>query len=112
MGFELPPDKVHIGPSDYVPFLGDTKICYIKALGEGFGGANILIDLKLEVIDSPNSAAVVMDAVRCAKVALDDGIAGPIYSVSAFTMKHPPKFMTDEEAFELVEKFIKGEIKY
>ena len=112
LGFELPPDKVHIGPSDYVPFLGDTKICYIKALGEGFGGANILIDLKLEVIDSPNSAAVVMDAVRCAKVALDEGIAGPIYSVSAFTMKHPPKFMTDEEAFELVEKFIKGEIKY
>lgn len=109
LGYEIPEDKIHIGPSDYVPFLNDNKICYIMIEGKGFGGNPIKIDVKLSVEDSPNSAGVVIDAIRFAKVALELGISGPIYSVSAFTMKHPPKQMTDEEAYEIIEKFLKGE---
>ena len=111
LGHEIPPERIHIGPSDYVPFLNDNKICYIMMEGKGFGGAPIKIDVKLSVEDSPNSAGVVIDAIRFAKVALDEGIAGPIYSVSAFTMKHPPKQLTDEEAYEIIEKYLKGEGK-
>ncbi len=111
LNYEIPPDKIHIGPSDYVQFLNDTKICYIRVEGVAFGGAKIEIDAKLKVEDSPNSAAVVMDAIRFAKVALEEGIAGPIYTVSAFTMKHPPKQMVDEQVYEEIEKFLRGEGK-
>lgn len=104
-------DIVHIGPSDYVPFLNDTKICYIRMEGKGFGGASIEIDVKLKVEDSPNSAAVVMDAVRFAKVALEEGISGPVYVVSAFTMKHPPIQMSDEEAYKIISDYLSGKGK-
>ncbi len=104
-------ESVHIGPSDYVPFLNDTKICYIRMEGKGFGGANIEIDVKLKVEDSPNSAAIVVDAIRFAKLAREEGISGPVYVVSAFTMKHPPIQMSDEEAYDIISKYLKGEGK-
>lgn len=104
-------DTVHIGPSDYIPFLNDTKICYIRMEGRGFGGAKIEIDVKLKVEDSPNSAAVVIDAIRFAKVALEEKLSGPIQVVSAFTMKHPPVQMSDEETYEIISKYIRGEGK-
>ncbi|MCS7213689.1 MAG: inositol-3-phosphate synthase [Candidatus Calescibacterium sp.] len=104
-------DTVHIGPSDYIPFLNDTKICYIRMEGRGFGGAKIEIDVKLKVEDSPNSAAVVIDTIRFAKVALEEKLSGPIQVVSAFTMKHPPVQMSDEETYEIISKYIRGEGK-
>jgi myo-inositol-1-phosphate synthase len=110
-GQEIPEDKIHIGPSDYVPFLNDTKICYIRVEGKGFGGAPILIDVKLQVEDSPNSAGVVTDVIRLIKVAREEGIGGPIYSVSAFTMKHPPMQMTDEEAYKIIQDYLEGKGK-
>jgi len=110
-GQEIPEDKIHIGPSDYVPFLNDTKICYIRVEGKGFGGAPILIDVKLQVEDSPNSAGVVIDVIRLIKVARDEGIGGPIYSVSAFAMKHPPIQMTDEEAYKIIQDYLEGKGK-
>ncbi len=111
LGQEIPEDKIHIGPSDYVPFLNDTKICYIRVEGRGFGGAPISIDVKLQVEDSPNSAGVVTDVIRLIKVARDEGISGPVYSVSAFTMKHPPIQMTDEEAYKIIQDFLAGKGK-
>jgi len=91
--------------------LNDTKICYIRVEGRGFGGAPINIDVKLQVEDSPNSAGVVTDAIRLIKVARDEGMAGPIYSVSAFTMKHPPIQMTDEEAYKIIQDYLEGKGK-
>lgn len=103
--YEVP---MHIGPSDYVEFLGDNKVAYIRIEGRKFGDAPIIIELRLSVIDSPNSAGVVIDAIRCAKIALDRGIGGPLYSASAYFMKHPPKQYPDPEARKMLEEFIEG----
>ena len=103
-------DDIHIGPSDHVPWLNDRKWAYIRIEGREFGDIPISMELKLEVWDSPNSAGVVIDAVRCAKVALDRGIGGPLLGPSAYFMKSPPIQYTDEEAHDLVEAFIEGEI--
>lgn len=101
--------NIHIGPSDFVPFLNDNKICYLKITGRAFGGVPIDLELKLSVEDSPNSAGVVIDAIRCAKIAIDRKIGGVLKSASAYFMKHPIKQYSDEEARERVEKFIRGE---
>jgi myo-inositol-1-phosphate synthase len=110
LGYELPAENVHVGPSDYVPWLGDRKWCYIRMEGTTFGDVPINLELKLEVWDSPNSAGVVIDAIRCAKLALDRGIGGALYGPSSYFMKTPPRQFTDYEARELTERFIRGEI--
>ncbi|MDQ3952427.1 MAG: inositol-3-phosphate synthase [Actinomycetota bacterium] len=103
-------EDIHIGPSDHVPWLKDRKWAYIRIEGREFGDIPVNIELKLEVWDSPNSAGVVIDAVRCAKLALDRGVGGPLLGPSAYFMKSPPVQYTDSEAHELVERFIRGEI--
>jgi myo-inositol-1-phosphate synthase len=100
---------VHVGPSDYVPWLADRKFCYIRMEGTTFGNVPINCELKLEVWDSPNSAGVVIDAIRCAKIALDRGIGGALNGPSSYYMKSPPLQFTDDEARELVEAFIRGD---
>jgi myo-inositol-1-phosphate synthase len=105
----LDPRDIHIGPSDYVPWQDDNKVCFIRMEGRGFGDAPIELELRLSVQDSPNSAGVVIDAVRCAKLGLDRGLAGPLDAVSAYFMKSPPRQMRDSEARERTERFIKGE---
>jgi myo-inositol-1-phosphate synthase len=109
MDEEISADQIHIGPSDHVPWLQDRKWCYIRMEGEGFGGAPINLEAKLEVWDSPNSAGVVVDAVRCAKLAMDRGISGAIAGPSAYFMKSPPTQYTDDVARDMVESFIKGD---
>lgn len=104
-------NNIHIGPSDFVPFLNDNKICYLKISGRAFGGVPIDLELKLSVEDSPNSAGVVIDAIRCAKIAIDRKIGGVLRSASAYFMKHPIKQYSDEEAKERVELFIRGELE-
>ncbi len=101
-------DDVHIGPSDHVPWLDDRKWAYIRMEGRNFGNAPLNIELKLEVWDSPNSAGVIIDAVRCAKLALDRGIGGPLLGPSAYFMKSPPEQLHDDEAHRMVERFIAG----
>ena len=105
----IDPDSIHIGPSDHVPWLQDRKWCYVRLEGRLFGGAPINLEAKLEVWDSPNSAGVVVDAVRCAKLALDRGIGGAIFGPSAYFMKSPPEQYTDDAARDMVEAFISGE---
>ncbi|MBI4240769.1 MAG: inositol-3-phosphate synthase [Candidatus Rokubacteria bacterium] len=105
----LPPDAVHIGPSDYVPWLGDRKWAHIRLEGRGFGDLPIALELKLEVWDSPNSAAVVIDAIRCCKLALDRGLKGALPAPSAYLMKSPPEQWPDEVARTELERFIAGE---
>jgi myo-inositol-1-phosphate synthase len=107
---EKPLDKqqIHIGPSDHVPWLEDRKWAQIRLEGQAFGDVPLNIELKLEVWDSPNSAGIVIDAVRAAKLALDRGIAGPLIGPSAYFMKSPPVQFTDEAAREMVEEFILG----
>ena len=102
-------DDIHIGPSDHVPWLNDRKWAYIRIEGREFGDVPISMELKLEVWDSPNSAGVVIDAVRCAKLALDRGIGGPLLGPSAYFMKSPPVQYSDDEAHEMVESFMRGE---
>ncbi|MCD6538633.1 inositol-3-phosphate synthase, partial [Candidatus Bathyarchaeota archaeon] len=97
-----------IGPSDYVPFLGDKKICYIYVKGRKFGNQPVVLHAKLEVEDSPNSAGMVIDVIRAVKIALDRGIAGPLISISAYAFKHPPVQVEDSVAKEWVEEFIQG----
>ncbi len=109
--YNIEQDNIHIGPSDYVPWLKDNKIAYIRLEGRLFGDVPMYIELKLSVEDSPNSAGSAIDAIRCAKTALDRGIAGPLYSISAYTMKHPPVQYPDWKAKELVDKFIEGKIE-
>jgi myo-inositol-1-phosphate synthase len=99
---------VHIGPSDHVPWLDDRKWAFIRLEGRNFGDVPLTVELKLEVHDSPNSAGVIIDAVRCAKVALDRGIGGPLLGPSAYFMKSPPVQYRDEEAREMVEEFNQG----
>ncbi|MGC8561158.1 MAG: inositol-3-phosphate synthase [Phycisphaerae bacterium] len=97
---------IHIGPSDYIPFLNDQKICYIRINAHGFGGLPMEVDVKLAVEDSPNSAGVVVDAVRCAWLALKGGIAGALIPVSAALMKHPPEQMPDADAAAAMDEWI------
>jgi myo-inositol-1-phosphate synthase len=104
--YEMDPDNIHVGPSDYVPWLTDRKWCHIRMEGTTFGDVPLNLELKLEVWDSPNSAGVVIDAVRCAKLALDRGLAGPILEPSSYFMKTPPVQYTDAKARDLTEKFI------
>ena len=107
--FVLAADDVHIGPSDHVPWLNDRKWAYIRMEGRNFGDVPINLELKLEVWDSPNSAGVIIDAVRCAKVALDRGVGGPLEGPSAYFMKSPPVQHHDDEAYRMVEAFAAGE---
>lgn len=100
------PRNVHIGPSDFVPWLDDRKVCNIRMEGRGFGEAPITIDVRLEVWDSPNSAGIVIDAIRCARIALDRNIGGPLSGPSAWFMKSPPVQMTDAEARQATLNFI------
>ncbi|MCD6304518.1 MAG: inositol-3-phosphate synthase [Planctomycetes bacterium] len=102
----LPPEQVHIGPSDYVPWQKDNKVCFLRLEGRGFGGVPMNLELRLSVEDSPNSAGETIDAIRCCKLARDRGLAGPLEAVCAYTMKHPPVQYTDHEAYHLLEKFI------
>jgi myo-inositol-1-phosphate synthase len=101
-------DHVHIGPSDHVPWLNDRKWAYIRMEGRNFGDVPLNIELKLEVWDSPNSAGVIIDAVRCAKVALDRGIGGPLLGPSAYFMKSPPVQYHDDDAHRMIEEFASG----
>jgi myo-inositol-1-phosphate synthase len=101
---------VHIGPSDYVPWQNDNKVCFLRIEGEGFGGIPIELELRLSVQDSPNSGGVVIDALRCLKLARDRSIGGPLYSVAAYFMKHPPRQWSDDVARERVERFIAGDL--
>ena len=98
--------SVHVGPSDHVPWLEDRKFCHIRMEGRGFGGAPMQMELKLEVWDSPNSAGVVVDAIRCAKLALDGGVGGALLAPSAYLMKSPPVQTSDDEAQRRLEEFI------
>ena len=100
--------NIHIGPSDYVPWQDDNKVAFIRMEGRGFGGVPLELELRLSVQDSPNSAGVVIDAIRCAKLGLQRGIGGPLEEASAYYMKSPPKQMRDSVAFELTEAFIKA----
>ena len=106
---ELGDDNVHVGPSDYVPWLTDRKWCHIRMEGRAFGEVPLQMELKLEVWDSPNSAGVIIDAARCAKIAMDRGLRGPITAPSSYFMKSPPIQYTDDEARGLVEEFIAAE---
>ena len=109
--FDVPiaPDNIHVGPSDYVPWLTDRKWAHIRVEGTAFGGVPLNLELKLEVWDSPNSAGIVIDAVRCAKLALDRGIGGALIGPSSYFMKSPPKQFTDTEALERTRAFMAGE---
>ena len=89
----------------------DNKVCFLRMEGRGFGNAPIELELRLSVQDSPNSAGVVIDAIRCCRVARDRGIGGPLHSVAAYLMKHPPRQLTDDLAKEQVERFLRGEIE-
>ncbi|MBB4917053.1 myo-inositol-1-phosphate synthase [Streptosporangium saharense] len=108
---EMGKADVHIGPSDHVPWLDDRKWAYVRLEGRSFGDTPLNLEYKLEVWDSPNSAGIIIDAVRAAKIALDRGIAGPILSASSYFMKSPPEQYSDDEAREYVEKFIRGEVE-
>ena len=101
-------DDLHIGPSDWVPWLKDNKICYVRIEGRKFGNVPLNLELRLSVEDSPNSAGCIIDAIRIAKIALDRKIGGPLISASAYFMKHPPVQYPDHKAREMVEEFIKG----
>jgi myo-inositol-1-phosphate synthase len=107
--YDLGANNVHVGPSDYVPWLSDRKWCYIRMEGTTFGDVPLNVETKLEVWDSPNSAGVVIDAVRCAKIALDRGLSGPIVGPSSYFFKTPPKQFRDNVCRDMVEAFIKGE---
>ncbi|WP_153504684.1 inositol-3-phosphate synthase [Cumulibacter manganitolerans] len=109
IGRELPARDVHVGPSDHVPWLDDRKFAYVRMEGRGFGDVPTSLEYKLEVWDSPNSAGVIIDALRAAKIAKDRGIGGPILSASSYFMKSPPEQYDDSTARDAVEKFISGE---
>ena len=111
LDYELPEADIHVGPSDYVPWLLDRKFCHIRMEGTTFGNVPLNLEVKLEVWDSPNSAGVVIDAIRCCKLALDRGIAGALEAPSAYFMKSPPKQFTDDEARRMVEQFIQDQPK-
>jgi myo-inositol-1-phosphate synthase len=104
----LEENNIHVGPSDYVPWQKDNKVCFIRVEGRLFGGVPMNIELRLSVEDSPNSAGVVIDAIRCCKLALDRGISGVLSGPAAYFMKHPPVQFNDEEAYRLTEAFVEG----
>jgi myo-inositol-1-phosphate synthase len=106
MGHDLPDRDVHVGPSDYVPWLTDRKWAYIRMEGSSFGDVPLNVELKLEVWDSPNSAGIVIDAVRLSKLALNNNVAGALVGPSSYLMKSPPQQIVDDEAYELTEEFI------
>jgi myo-inositol-1-phosphate synthase len=108
LDYDLPSGHVHIGPSDYVPWLTDRKTAYIRLEGTGFGNVPLNCELKLDVWDSPNSAGIVVDAIRCGKLALDRGIGGALIGPSSYFMKSPPQQFDDHEAHRRVEEFIAG----
>ena len=108
LDYKVEPQNVYIGPSDHIPWLEDRKWCHIRIEGREFGDVPVNIELKLEVWDSPNSAGVSIDAIRCCKLARDRGIGGPLLGPSAYFMKSPPIQYTDSEALEMVESFIAG----
>jgi myo-inositol-1-phosphate synthase len=109
LDYEMSPDNIHVGPSDYVPWLLDRKFCHIRMEGRTFGDVPLNLECKLEVWDSPNSAGVVIDAVRCFKIAKDRGLAGAIVAPSSYFMKSPPIQYSDDEARRRLEQFISGQ---
>ena len=107
-GKRLEDDNIHVGPSDYVPWQNDNKICFIRMEGHLFGDVPMDLELRLSVEDSPNSAGVAIDMIRCCKLALLDGVGGVLEAPSAYFCKHPPRQYTDDEAYEMVETFIRA----
>jgi myo-inositol-1-phosphate synthase len=102
-------ENIHVGPSDYVAWQNDNKVCFLRMEGRLFGDVPMHLELRLSVEDSPNSAGVSIDAIRCAKLALDRGLAGPVHAPAAYFMKHPPRQLTDDEAHRRTEAFIRGD---
>jgi len=107
----LADENIHIGPSDYVPWQNDNKVCFLRVEWRGFGDVPMNLEARLSVEDSPNSAGVVIDAIRCAKIALERKISGPLDAASACMMKHPRKQMRDSEAFAALERFIEAKME-
>jgi myo-inositol-1-phosphate synthase len=105
-------ENIHVGPSDYVAWQNDNKVCFLRMEGRLFGGVPMNLELRLSVEDSPNSAGVAIDMIRCAKLALDRGLAGPILPASSYFCKHPPVQVTDDEAYAQVEAFIAGKLPH
>jgi myo-inositol-1-phosphate synthase len=106
----LADENIHVGPSDYIPWLNDNKLCFLRMEGTLFGDVPMNIEVRLSVEDSPNSAAVSLDAIRCCKLGLDRGMAGALVGPSAFYCKHPAQQFTDEMAARLTDEFIAGDI--
>ena len=104
----LDDENIHVGPSDYVAWQNDNKVCFMRMEGQLFGGVPMNLELRLSVEDSPNSAGVAIDMIRCAKLALDRGLAGPVHPASAYFCKHPPEQITDDQAHDALEAFIAG----
>jgi myo-inositol-1-phosphate synthase len=104
----LDDENIHVGPSDYVAWQNDNKVCFLRMEGQLFGGVPMNIELRLSVEDSPNSAGVAIDMIRCAKLAKERGMSGPVYPAAAYFCKHPPRQITDDEAYEQLEQFIRG----
>ncbi len=104
----LEPENIHIGPSDYVPWQNDNKVCFLRMEGRGFGEIPLHLEMRLSVEDSPNSGGMVIDAIRCCQIARDRGIGGPLISISAYAMKHPLIQFPDDQARQMVEEFIAG----
>lgn len=104
----LEPENIHIGPSDYVPWQNDNKVCFLRMEGRGFGEVPLSLELRLSVEDSPNSGGMTIDAIRCCQIARDRGIGGPLLSISAYAMKHPLVQIPDNQAKAMVEEFIEG----
>jgi myo-inositol-1-phosphate synthase len=104
----LEPENIHIGPSDYVPWQNDNKVCFLRMEGRGFGEVPLSLELRLSVEDSPNSGGMTIDAIRCCKIARERDIGGPLLSISAYAMKHPPAQFPDNQAKAMVEEFIEG----
>jgi myo-inositol-1-phosphate synthase len=107
--YDIEEENIHVGPSDFVPWLTDRKWCHIRMEGRAFGDVPLNLELKLEVWDSPNSAGVMIDAIRCAKIAMDREISGPLIAPSAYFMKSPPQQFTDDVARQMTEEFITGQ---
>lgn len=105
----LEDENIHVGPSDYVAWQNDNKVCFLRMEGQLFGGVPMNLELRLSVEDSPNSAGVAIDMIRCAKLALDRGLGGPIHPAAAYFCKHPPRQMTDDQAHEALAHFIHGD---
>lgn len=107
----MDPHDIHIGPSDYVPWQKDNKLCFLRMEGKTFGDVPMNMELRLSVEDSPNSAGCVIDAVRCCKLAINRGVGGKLTSISSYTMKHPPEQFSDDEAYKKVNDFIDGKLE-